>query len=298
MVMGKLPMDLRTSTSWAIANVSSKGVLGGSETKFDLVNVHTARAHRLKVLAGGVGKGLFLVNYSPESSMSNYAYFTTYRPVNFEDFDEIGARITGGSALLYSWSSLTLWDGPAYTSSGLAHARMSGWGVSTPNIGVDHGVASVIYGDGEPVGFPETWPDLDLPPSPEQISTHSEITSKDDSLVIILDGDVLFDFDKSNIKPEAYKPLTQAASVIKSAQTQESSVLINGYTDNVGTDDYNQKLSERRANAVAAWFVSNGYLSDSIIKKQGMGKSSPRASNFDAAGRAKNRRVEIYVINK
>ena len=55
--MGKLPVDLRTSTSWAIANVASKGVLGGSETKFDLVNLHTARAHRLKVLAGGLGNG-------------------------------------------------------------------------------------------------------------------------------------------------------------------------------------------------------------------------------------------------
>src|SRR6266446_5469198 len=123
--MGKSPIDLTPSTQWAIANVTSKGALGGSETILDLVNVHTVRAHRLRVRAGGVGQG-FVIQYSPRSSMSNYAYFSTYRLVNFEDFDGVGARLIGGSALLYSWTSLTLWDGPAYISRGLAFARMSG----------------------------------------------------------------------------------------------------------------------------------------------------------------------------
>src|SRR2546429_8351006 len=100
--MGQLPIDLQRSTQWAIASVTSKGALGGSETIFDVVNVHTVRAHRLRVRAGGIGKG-FIIQYSPRSSMSNYAYFSAYRPVNFEDFDGVGARLMGGSAVLYSW---------------------------------------------------------------------------------------------------------------------------------------------------------------------------------------------------
>lgn len=56
--MGKQPIDLQGSTQWAIANVTAKGALGMSETIFDLVNVHTVRAHRLRVVAGGIGKGL------------------------------------------------------------------------------------------------------------------------------------------------------------------------------------------------------------------------------------------------
>jgi outer membrane protein OmpA-like peptidoglycan-associated protein len=295
--MGQLPIDLHPSTQWAIANVTSKGALGMSATIFDLVNVHTVRAHRLRVLAGGVGKG-FLVQYSPQSSMSNYAYFSTHRPVNFDDFDDVGARLTGGSAVLYSWCSLTLWDGPAYVSPGLAWVRMSGWGVATPNIGMDHGVTHVIYGDGEPVGVPETVIELVTPPPPEQIDVHIKITMKDDSLVVILQGDVLFDFDKSEIKPAAVKPLTQAAAIIKSASRPGSVILINGHTDNVGTDDYNMKLSERRAKAVAQWFTSRKYLPDSIVKPQGFGKSNPVAPNTDPVGRAKNRRAEIYVSNR
>jgi len=218
--------------------------------------------------------------------------------VNFEDFDGVGARLMGGSALLYSWTSLTLWDGEAYISHGLAWARMSGWGVATPNIGVDHGIADVIYGDGQPLGVPDTVADINVPPSPEQIDVHVKITMKDDSLVVILEGDVLFDFDKSEVKPEADKPLTQAAAIIKSARRRDSAILINGHTDSVGADDYNMKLSERRARAVAQWFVSRKYLPDSILRPQGFGKSNPVAPNTDAAGRAKNRRAEIYISNR
>src|SRR5579884_2220767 len=183
--MGRQPIDLHPSTQWAIASVTAKGALGVSETIFDLVNVHTVRAHRLRVRAGGIGKG-FPFSYSPKSSMSNYAYFDTYRPVTFDDFDDVGARMIGGSALLYSWCSLTLWDGPAYIAHGLAWARMSGWGVSTPNAGVDHGLTSILYGVGDPLGVPETIAEADIPPSPEQVHVRVQITTKDDSLVVVL----------------------------------------------------------------------------------------------------------------
>ncbi len=134
---------------------------------------------------------------------------------------------------------------------------------------------------------------FDIPPGPgpEPI----RITQKDDSFVIILKGDVLFDFDKSDIKFEANKVLEQAAKTIKSVWRDGSVVLINGYTDNVGTDEYNKGLSERRAQAIAHWFPSRGLLPYSVMKPQGFGKLYPVAPNTDQAGRAKNRRVEIYV---
>ncbi len=293
----KLAVDDVDSDRWAIASVTTKGALGMTVTIFDLVNARTYRAHRLKVTAGGVGAGS-PVTYSPESSMSNYAYFSTSHPVNFDAFDGVGARIIGGSALLYSWSSLTLWEGAAYTSRGLATARMSGWGVATPGGSVDHGVAQLIYCDGDPIGVPQLPVNISVPPSPEQIHPHVEITVQDDSLVVILRGDVLFDFDKSAIKPEGNAALEQAAAILRSQVRAESTVQINGYTDNVGTDAYNLRLSQQRAEAAATWFVSRKYLPASKIVSDGFGAAVPVAPNGDAAGRARNRRVEIFVRNR
>jgi outer membrane protein OmpA-like peptidoglycan-associated protein len=127
-------------------------------------------------------------------------------------------------------------------------------------------------------------------PDPEPI----RVTSKDDSFVIILNGDVLFDFDKSDIKPAAVKVLDVAAKTIKSVWRDGSVVLVNGYTDNVGCDDYNLRLSERRAQAVAHWFPSRG-LPYSVMRPRGFGKKNPVAPNTGQADRAKNRRVEVFV---
>jgi outer membrane protein OmpA-like peptidoglycan-associated protein len=121
------------------------------------------------------------------------------------------------------------------------------------------------------------------------------VTQKDDSFVIILKGEVLFDFDKSDLKPEAVKFLDIAAKTIKSVWRNGSLVLINGYTDNIGSDDYNNRLSERRAQTVAHWFPSRG-LPHSVLKPRGFGKANPVAPNTDAIGRAKNRRIEIFVV--
>jgi len=128
-------------------------------------------------------------------------------------------------------------------------------------------------------------------PDPEPI----RVTQKDDSFVIILRGDALFDFDKSEIKPDAAKVLDLAAKTIKSVWRNGSFVLVNGYTDDVGSEDYNNRLSERRAQAVAHWFPSRG-LPYSVMRPRGFGKTNPVVPNTDQAGRAKNRRVEIFVM--
>jgi len=108
---------------------------------------------------------------------------------------------------------------------------------------------------------------------------------------IILD-DVLFDFDKTTIKPQAAEILDRLVAFMK--ENPNSKVSLSGYTDSIGTEAYNQALSERRANAVKDYIVTKG-IDSSRISGQGFGESKPIADNKTAAGRAKNRRVEIKV---
>jgi len=127
-------------------------------------------------------------------------------------------------------------------------------------------------------------------PDPEPV----RVTQKDDSFVVILNGDVLFDFGKSDPKPAAGKVLDVAAAKIKSIWRNGSVIFVNGHTDDIGSDKFNNRLSERRAQAVAHSFLSRG-LPYSVMRPQGFGKANPVASNSNRAGRAKNRRVEIFV---
>jgi outer membrane protein OmpA-like peptidoglycan-associated protein len=108
---------------------------------------------------------------------------------------------------------------------------------------------------------------------------------------IILD-DVLFDFDRSNVKPEAAKILDRLVAFMQENKT--SKVTLSGHTDNVGSDAYNQKLSERRVTAVREYVVKKG-VDAGRISGQGFGESKPIADNKTREGRAKNRRVEIKV---
>jgi outer membrane protein OmpA-like peptidoglycan-associated protein len=125
------------------------------------------------------------------------------------------------------------------------------------------------------------------------------ITAKDDSVLVVLTGDVLFDVAKSTLKPEAHAVLQRAAATIKSKSGPRlRSVLINGHTDATGDAGYNMRLSEERAKTVADWFFARGDLSRVNTRIQGFGKTQPIAPNSDSAGRAKNRRVEIYLENK
>jgi outer membrane protein OmpA-like peptidoglycan-associated protein len=136
--------------------------------------------------------------------------------------------------------------------------------------------------------------DLDrMTSDPEPI----RVSQKDDSFAWILHGDMLFDFDKSDLKPAADQVLEQAWVKIKSMPRQ-GVVCIDGFTDSVGDDAYNLRLSERRAQSVAQWFFRRGYLTPPNVKTRGFGKLQPVAPNTTADGRAKNRRVEIFMYNR
>ena len=114
---------------------------------------------------------------------------------------------------------------------------------------------------------------------------------------IALSADVLFDFDKAELKPEAAASLSKVAAVLRSQP--DATAVIEGHTDGKGNDAYNQKLSEQRAETVRRWLAQNGATMK--IASRGHGKKKPVAPNTtkdgkdDPEGRQKNRRVEIVV---
>jgi outer membrane protein OmpA-like peptidoglycan-associated protein len=114
---------------------------------------------------------------------------------------------------------------------------------------------------------------------------------------INLSADVLFDFDKWDLRPEAGPALEKVLAVLQGYP--KAAVVIEGHTDGKGNDQYNQRLSERRAESVRAWLAQHG--SGAAITTRGWGKARPVAPNTkpngtdDPEGRQKNRRVEITV---
>jgi outer membrane protein OmpA-like peptidoglycan-associated protein len=110
-------------------------------------------------------------------------------------------------------------------------------------------------------------------------------------LVLTL-GDVLFDTGKSQLNPGAARKLDQLAKFL--TDHPERRVQIDGFTDSVGTDSYNQDLSQRRADAVRASLISRG-IDSSRIGSVGYGKGFPVADNTDSGGRQLNRRVEVVI---
>ena len=105
-------------------------------------------------------------------------------------------------------------------------------------------------------------------------------------------GDVLFDFGKYDLKSEAREKLAKLSGIILAHTGLK--LAVEGHTDNVGSDETNQKLSEKRAETVRAYLLGQG-LPEASVTSQGFGKTSPVADNATAEGRQKNRRVEIVV---
>lgn len=110
--------------------------------------------------------------------------------------------------------------------------------------------------------------------------------------LIVNMSDVLFEFGKYALKPDARERLARVAGIVLAHPSLK--LEIEGHTDNVGSDDYNQKLSEDRANAVRDYLTSQGLRAEQVTAK-GFGESQPAASNDTPAGRKQNRRVEIVV---
>lgn len=104
--------------------------------------------------------------------------------------------------------------------------------------------------------------------------------------------DVLFDFNKYTLKPAAREKLAKISGILLAYP--DLKVQVEGYTDSIGSEEYNQKLSEERAGSVKDYLVSQN-VHDNNVTAEGFGKNDPIADNSTAAGRAKNRRVELVV---
>jgi outer membrane protein OmpA-like peptidoglycan-associated protein len=125
----------------------------------------------------------------------------------------------------------------------------------------------------------------------------SRVTVTPQEVRIELPSDILFDFDKAEIRPNAADALKKAAAVLR--ERAKGPVRIEGHTDSKGEPSYNQKLSEKRAESVRNWLVQRENLTAAKFVTQGLGATRPKVSNTkpdgsdDPDGRQINRRVEI-----
>jgi outer membrane protein OmpA-like peptidoglycan-associated protein len=115
---------------------------------------------------------------------------------------------------------------------------------------------------------------------------------REDLLRVSVSSEASFGFDRADLKPEFKPTLNKVAGVLRDDPNVRISII--GFTDSIGSEEYNQRLSMRRAQATADYLISQG-VSQSQILVRGLGEAEPRASNDTAEGRAQNRRVEIYL---
>ncbi len=115
---------------------------------------------------------------------------------------------------------------------------------------------------------------------------------REDTIKLNLSSEVSFDYDSAALKPSFYPSLDKIASVI--SQHDQTSIEIVGHTDSRGSEAYNQRLSEQRAESVANYLIQRG-VSSSRITTSGRGELEPRGTNSTEAGRQLNRRVEIFL---
>ena len=119
-----------------------------------------------------------------------------------------------------------------------------------------------------------------------------EVDRRGDDILLNMPSGVTFGFDSAELTSEARSALNEVANVV--SQYTDTRVNIAGHTDNTGDDAYNQRLSERRAQAVGSYLGQNG-VSSARLNTRGYGESQPVASNDTEQGRSQNRRVEITL---
>jgi len=119
------------------------------------------------------------------------------------------------------------------------------------------------------------------------------VTRVGNNIILNMPHDITFDVGKDYIRPEFAGTLDSVATVLN--KFPETSISINGHTDSDGSSEANQSLSMRRATSVSNYFSGHG-VAHHRLRAQGYGESAPIAPNTDAAGKARNRRVELHII--
>ena len=123
--------------------------------------------------------------------------------------------------------------------------------------------------------------------------TGAQVTRQGDQLLVNFPASITFATDSANIRPEFYPTLNQVAQTLQ--RYPQSYIDVVGHTDSTGSEQYNQALSERRAQAVANFLRSQG-VTPARIAAYGMGETQPVATNATPEGRQQNRRVEVRII--
>ncbi|MCK7517224.1 MAG: OmpA family protein [Ignavibacteriales bacterium] len=113
-----------------------------------------------------------------------------------------------------------------------------------------------------------------------------------EGILISFDSGILFGYDSSTLQPEAKANISKLADILK--KYPDSNILITGHTDSDGSENYNQTLSEKRAQSVSDYTMYKG-ISSSRLSTVGLGETEPVASNDTADGKQLNRRVEIAI---
>ena len=126
----------------------------------------------------------------------------------------------------------------------------------------------------------------------QQQATNDQVTRNADSILMSLDSDTLFDTGSATIYPGARDRIVRVGQSLN--RNERTDVMVIGNTDSVGGAEFNQRLSEQRAQAVADVLVSSG-VNPARLRTKGAGEDNPVATNKTAEGRARNRRVEVYV---
>jgi outer membrane protein OmpA-like peptidoglycan-associated protein len=166
-------------------------------------------------------------------------------------------------------------------------------------LGKDKGAVSIDYEKVDIVG-------LSAAVSGKSINLEEALKNLDAKKIgkeiqISLSGDVLFDFDKWDIRPEARETLNKIADVLR--ELGKKNVIIDGHTDSKGSESYNLELSQNRADSVKNWFLNIKGLNKIMFVTRGYGESEPIAANTlpdgsdNPDGRARNRRVEIKITD-
>jgi outer membrane protein OmpA-like peptidoglycan-associated protein len=123
--------------------------------------------------------------------------------------------------------------------------------------------------------------------------TGVQVVREGDSIRLIMPGNVTFETDSYNLKSNFYPVLNSVGLVL--AKYADTTMRVTGYTDNTGSRQYNQNLSEQRARSVADYLVTRAVVQSRMFV-QGLGLDQPIANNATAAGRAQNRRVELTIL--
>ena len=158
--------------------------------------------------------------------------------------------------------------------------------------------AGLTFGYGSPdfralIGVSYTKPRVvELPPPPPAPPPVVQVEEKR----IVITQKIHFEFDKAVIRPISFHILDAVVDVLD-RHPEILQVQVEGHTDGVGSDQYNQRLSERRAKAVVAYLVQHGISQDRLVSK-GFGESQPIDTNETALGRARNRRTEFSILQR